>query len=139
MREHYARAQGSRTSRQHALARRGERGSSRLKALFFLVTLIACGFVGIKVVPVLLTEYEFQDAMQTTARYASANRQSADDIRKDLIEEAAKDEVPVKAEDITVSSKDGYVAVEADYSVTVDLALYQWTFNFHPSASNRPL
>ena len=27
----------------------------------------------------------------------------------------------------------------ADYSVTIDLNVYQWTLNFHPSAGNKAL
>jgi hypothetical protein len=28
------------------------------------------------------------------------------------------------------------VQISASYSITVDLQVYQWTLNFHPTASN---
>ena len=96
-------------------------------------------YVGIKVVPILVEDYEFQDAMQTMARFASVNRQSADDIRKSVIEEAEKDQIPVQPEDVQVHGQNGNVQIEAAYSVTVDLGIYQWTLNFHPSVSNNAL
>ena len=117
----------------------GERGAGRLKAIVWTVILAATLYVGVKVVPVLLSEYEFQDSMQTMARYASVNRQSPTDIHDLLLKEAAKDAIPVKPEDIRITNESGNVRISADYSVTVDLQLYQWTLNFHPAASNNAL
>ncbi len=58
-------------------------------------------YVGIKVVPVLFNEYEFQDAMQNMARFATVNRQSeADHQDESCSKEADKDEIPVRPEDI---------------------------------------
>lgn len=116
-----------------------QRGAGRLKAIVWTVILAATLYVGIKVVPVLLSEYEFQDSMQTMARYASVNRQTPKDIHDLLVKEAAKDEIPVKPEDIRITNESGNVRISADYSVTVDLQLYQWTLNFHPAASNNAL
>jgi len=77
--------------------------------------------------------------MQSTARFASANRQTADDIRASLVKEAKSEDIPIKPEDIHVESQAGNVRISAPYSVTVDLLVYQWTLNFSPSASNNAL
>jgi hypothetical protein len=119
--------------------RRGERGSGRLKAIIYLGILAAFIFVCVKVVPILMNEYEFEDSMKSAARLASVNRQVPDDIRKNLVEEAAKDDLPIKPEDIQITSEAGNVRIEATYSVTVDLSVYQWTLNFHPTASNNAI
>jgi hypothetical protein len=127
----------------HSLNRRpgrsrwhGEQGTSRLKAIVWLAILGAMVFAGVKVVPVLINDFQFQDAMKTTARFASVNRQTPDDIRNALLKEAARSNLPLRKEDIRVTSVNGNVRIEATYSVTVDLALYQWTLNFHPTATN---
>lgn len=117
----------------------GQRGEGRLKAIIWLTILVSMIYVGIMVIPVLVNEYEFQDAMQTVARFASANRQSADDIRAALVKEAKSEDIPLQPEDIHVESQAGNVRISAPYSVTVDLHLYQWTLNFSPSASNNAL
>jgi hypothetical protein len=38
-----------------------------------------------------------------------------------------------------VVSTSGNVHINVDYSVTVDLKVYQWTLNFHPAVSNASL
>jgi hypothetical protein len=120
-------------------ARLKERGSGRFKAMVWLAILALFVFVCIKVLPVLMSGYQFEDAMKTTARFASVNRQSPDDIRKNLLQEAAKDNLPIKAEDLRITSEAGNVHIEGTYSVTVDLNFYQWTLNFHPDVTNNAL
>lgn len=117
----------------------GERGAGYFKSVVWLAILACLVYVGIKTVPVLFREYEFQDAMQTAARYGSVNVQTADDIRDALLKQAQDMNLPVKAEDIHVTKETGNVSISAAYSVTVDLGVYQWTFNFHPSAQNSAL
>lgn len=119
--------------------RQAERGGSRLKSLVWFAIFGLIMYVGWKVVPVLLNEYYFQDAMQTTARFASVNRQTPQEIRDSLVKEAAKEGIPVKPDDIHVTNDAGNVQIDAAYSVTVDLQFYQWTLNFHPSAHNNAL
>jgi hypothetical protein len=119
--------------------RHGQRGAGRLKVIVWLAILGSMVFAGVKVIPILFSEYQFQDAMQTTARYASVNRQSPADISATLAKEAQVEDLPVQPEDIHVTSDSGNVKISADYSVTVDLKVYQLTLNFHPSASNNAL
>jgi hypothetical protein len=122
------------------LRRCGQGGNATLKSLIWLVVLVAGIYTGIKVVPVLVAEYEFQDFMQTTARFASVNRnQTPADITKSVMEEAQKQNIPLQAEDVHVTAESGNINISADYTVTIDLNVYQWTLNFHPSAGNKAL
>ena len=91
------------------------------------------------VLPVLINEYQFQDTIQDIARFASVNRKTNEQIQKAVLDEAQKADLPVQAEDIKVQNNGGNVHINVDYSVTVDLKLYQWTLNFHPAASNSSL
>jgi len=128
-----------RASRAPMAVRDRQHGGGRLKAIVVLAIFAGMIYVGVKVIPVLISNYEFQDALESTARLATVNRQSAEDIRAAVLKEAQSDAVPVAAEDIHVKDEAGHVEISADYSVTVDLRVYQWTFNFHPTASNVPL
>jgi hypothetical protein len=120
--------------------RRGQGGGATLKSLIWLVILVASVYTGIKVVPVLMAEYQLQDFMQTTARFASVNRnQTPADITKSVMDEAQKQNIPLQAEDVHVTADSGNINISADYSVTIDLSVYQWTLNFHPSAGNKAL
>ena len=116
-----------------------QRGSSRLKLIIFLAVLVAMIYVGVKVIPILVSNMQFQDAIESTARFASVNRQSVDDIRTSVLKEAQNEEIPITAQDIHVKGDGGRVEIAADYSVTVNLGVYQWTLNFHPYAKNNPL
>ncbi len=116
-----------------------QRGAGRLKAVVVLAIFAGMIYVGVKVLPILVNNYEFQDAIENTARFATVNRQSAEDIRTAVLKEAQNEEIPVAAEDIHVKDDGGHVEISADYSVTVDLRVYQWTLNFHPNAKNNPI
>jgi Domain of unknown function (DUF4845) len=122
-----------------ALERAGERGAGHLKAIIWTLILAACVYVAAKVIPVLIDEYQFQDGLQSIAQFASATRKSNEEIRKSVLDEVQKDDLPVQDENIKVEGHAGNVNISVDYSVTVDLKVYQWTLNFHPTASNKAL
>lgn len=132
-------AQAPAFGRKEARGCAGQRGAGRFKAILWLAILAAMVYTSVKVVPIYVNEYQFQDTMQTTARFATLNHQAPDDIRATLVKEAQKEDLPVQPEDIHVSSEAGNVQIKADYSVTVDLSVYQLTLNFHPSASSSAL
>jgi hypothetical protein len=119
--------------------RHRQAGSSRLKAIVWTGLLVAFVYVCFRVVPLYVTDFQFRDSMETAARFASVNRMSPEDIRKNLLKEAEAAEMPLRLEDIKVSNRNGRIDIEADYTVVVDLHLYQWKLNFHPSASNSRL
>jgi cell division protein FtsL len=117
-------------------SRRSQKGAGNLKAIVWTMILVACIYGAVIVLPVLINEYQFQDSLQEIARFASVNRKSNDQIRQTVLDEAVKEDLPVQAEDIKVEGAGGNVHISVDYSVTVDLKVYQWTLNFHPAASN---
>jgi Domain of unknown function (DUF4845) len=125
--------------REQLPAGRGQRGSSRLKAVMFLALAVAVIYVGVKVIPILVNAFQFQDALDSTARFASVNRQTPEDIRVAVLKEAQNEDIPIAAQDIHVKGENGHVEINADYSVTINLGVYQWTLNFHPYAKNNPI
>jgi hypothetical protein len=126
-------------SRGAATKRGGESGKGTLKAIIWTVILVAFIYTTAMVLPILVNEYQFQDALQNIARFASVNHRESNLIQKDVLTEAQKEDLPVRAEDIKVDSAAGNIHINVDYSVTVDLKVYQWTLNFHPSAGNASL
>lgn len=118
---------------------KGEHGGARLKAALSVGILAVMAFTGIKVIPVLINNFQFQDAIQSTARFASVNRQTHEDIQAAVLKDARNEDIPIQPADIHVKGEGGHVEISADYSVTVNMVLYQWTLNFHPSAKNNAL
>src|SRR5580698_5674353 len=62
----------------------GEKGAGHLKAIIWTLILASVVYVAVKVTPVLVNEYEFQDGIQNIARFASVNRQSNEQIRQSV-------------------------------------------------------
>jgi len=120
-------------------SRSSEKGGSTLTAIIFTLVLASLGFVAIKVLPCLISEYQFQDGIQDIARYASAMHQDPGKVREAILKEAEKDGVPITSNDLKVEGTSGNFRISADYSVTVDLKVYQWTLDFHPAANNNSL
>jgi len=123
-------------SRGTAARRNGESGAGNLKAIVWTAILVAFIYVTAMVLPILINEYEFQDGLREIARFASVNRKSSDLIQKEVLAEAQKEDLQIDANDVKVVTNGGNVHINVDYSVTVDLKVYQWTLNFHPDASN---
>ena len=119
--------------------RHGERGGANFKAIIWTAILVAFIYVTAMVLPVLINEYQFQDGIQEIARFASVNRKNNEQVKQAVLEEAQKEDLPVQAADIKVEGSAGNVHINVDYSVTVDLKVYQWTLNFHPDATNLSL
>jgi cell division protein FtsL len=119
--------------------RNSELGGANLKAIIWTMILAAFIYVAAMVLPVLVNEYQFQDSLQDIARFASVNRRNNEQIKQAVFDEAQKQELPVQAEDIKVEGTGGNVHINVDYSVTVDLKVYQLTLNFHPAANNASL
>src|SRR5579871_879932 len=117
----------------------GERGGANVKAIVWTAILATFIYVTAMTVPVLVNEYQFQDSLQDIARFASVNRRSEAQIKQAVLDEAANQDLPVQPEDVKVEGSGGNVHINVDYSVTIDLKLYQWTLNFHPAANNASL
>src|ERR1019366_6728855 len=105
--------------------RNGERGAGYLKPILWSLILASIVYVGVKVIPILVTEYEFQNRKKNSAQNASANGGTVEKIRDAVLKEAEKKELPIRSEDVKVTGKDGNVRINVEYSVTVDLSVYQ--------------
>jgi hypothetical protein len=119
----------------------GERGGSKLSLLFTLVIIGALGFTAVKIVPVYVEAYQFQDSIAAESRFALTGypKKSIDDIRDDVYKKAQDLGIPAKREDIRVNVTNGSVEIGTDYSVLIDLKVYQYTLQFHPHADNHTI
>ncbi len=117
-----------------------ERGGARLRTAIWLVILGAAGFVAYKVVPVYLANYQLADKMQTEARYAVVNHRTDDNLRDIIFREIQDRDIPAHREDIKIlENSQRAVRLSVDYTVDVDLKVYQLHLHFNPAAENRAL
>jgi hypothetical protein len=118
------------------------RGTARLNLIMTLLFLGATIFVAVKIIPPYFTNYQFQDAVESEARFALAGypRKSEDDIRQDIFDKAQKLDLPIKKkEEILVTMNQGSVSISLDYSIPIDLLVYQFSLQFHPHADNHTI
>ncbi|MFI5126591.1 MAG: DUF4845 domain-containing protein [Candidatus Acidiferrales bacterium] len=116
-----------------------ERGGARIKTLLVLIILGSAIFCAVKIVPPYFDNYQLQDSIRQEAAFASATRKQDDDIRADVEKKVKQLGIPAESKDIQVSDDAGNVKISVDYTVPVDLAVYQLQLHFHPQANNASL
>jgi hypothetical protein len=121
------------------VSRNSQRGEGRFKAISFTVVLVIAIYVAFKLVPIYVAEYQLTDKLSEEARYGVVNRFTEDRIKDDIMKEVGELEIPVKREDIRVSSTMQVVKIAVDYTVPVDLLLYHLDIHFTPSSENKSL
>lgn len=118
-----------------------ERGGSKLNLLLTLCVLGAMVFVAAKIVPVYITNYQFQDSVDAESRDALSEypKRTADDIQNDILNKAKGLGIPAQKDAIRVVVERGNVEIGLNYSVPIDLAVYQLNLQFHPHADNQTI
>ena len=120
--------------------RERERGTGRLKSVLVLAFLAALIYVAFKLVPPFINNYQLEDAMKQEARFAGVNRKDQDSIRNDVFKKIQELEIPARREDIRVEAIAPFsVRISLDYTVPVDLSIYQLRLQFHPTGDSSSL
>jgi predicted AlkP superfamily phosphohydrolase/phosphomutase len=95
--------------------------------------------VAYKILPAYVAEYQLADKMQEQARFSVVNRYSEEQVRDNIFKVVKDLEIPVKREEIKVVSNQDVVKISMDYTVPVDLLVYQLNLHFTPSSENKSL
>jgi len=119
--------------------RRGERGEGRGKAILFTVIFLMAVYAGFKLVPAYVSEYQLHDKMQEQARFAVVNRYTPEQIRENIFKVVEDLDIPAKREDIKVTATPEVVKISLDYTVPVNLLVYNTELHFSPSSENKSL
>jgi hypothetical protein len=118
-----------------------ECGGAKLNLFLTLVVLAAMGISAVKIVPPYVNNYELQDSMRTEAEFAESGypKKTPDDVRQDVLKKAQDLGIPAGPQDIQLDMANGNVSISLDYSIPVDLYVYQLTLQFHPHADNHTI
>jgi uncharacterized protein YpmS len=117
----------------------GERGEGKAKAIIVTLVLAFLVYTAVKVVPPYVSEYELSDKMQETARFASVNRNSEDQIRKTVMSTIEELQIPATQDDVKVTAAGGRVSITVDYKVPIDLVVYKFDLHFTPTTANKDI
>jgi hypothetical protein len=118
-----------------------EKGGAKLNLVITLAILGAMGFAGVKIVPVYFANYQMQDSMNSESRFALTGypKKGPSDVQDDIFKKAQDLGIPAKRDDIVVQMENGSVSIAMDYTVPIDLVVYQFTLQFHPHADNHSI
>ena len=120
--------------------RRSEEASGRFKAFLSLAFLAAIIFVAIKTLPVYVNNYQLQDHIRQLSTQLAVRTRPAtpDEVRNEVVAFAQDHGVLLTADDVkvTIGSR---VSISVDYTVPVDLKVYNLKLHFTPSAENQSL
>jgi hypothetical protein len=118
-------------------SQRLQRGEGRLKGFLYLAFLIIAVFVGIKVVPVYVADYQLKDKMTEQAKFAIVNRYTPDQIRENIFHTIQDLDIPATRDDIKVADTSHGIEISVQYSVPVDFMFYKTDLNFNTSSEGR--
>jgi hypothetical protein len=118
-----------------------QHGGSKLNLLITLIVLAAMGIAAVKIVPPYVNNYQFQDAINTEAQFAESGypKKTGDQVRQDVYKKAEDLGISADPQDIQLDLSNGNVSISLDYSVPIDLYVYQFTLQFHPHADNHTI
>lgn len=111
------------------------------KLILGVGVIVAVAFLGIKILPVYFSNYEFEDFIKEEALHSTYSTRSEDDIRDAVVKHARDFDIDLTPKQVHVSrtgiSGNGSLNIEAEYSVPIDLPGYSMTVDFHPSSKNK--
>lgn len=116
-------------------------GESKIKPILVLLILAFGAYAAFKITPVFFAEYQLNDMMKSEALFATSAypRKTAGDIHGDVWKKVQELGIPAKPEDIKVTGGDQAVSISVDYTVSVDLTVYQFTHDFHLHADSHSI
>jgi hypothetical protein len=122
--------------RRNPASRRSQSGEGKLKAIVWTILLVYGIFAAYRIIPAYVAEYQLADKMQEIARFSVVNRYSEEQVRDNVYKVVQDLDIPVKKDQIKVSTG-STVKVSLEYSVPVDLLVYQTDLHFTPSSENK--
>ncbi|MGD0792758.1 MAG: hypothetical protein ABR920_13410 [Terriglobales bacterium] len=112
-----------------------------LKLIFGVAIIAAMVMVGIKLIPPYFANYELEDSIKTEAIQATYSTRTEDDIRDAVIKHARNYDIALTPKQVHVArvggSGNGTLAIDAEYSVPIELPGYSTILDFHPSSKNK--
>lgn len=113
---------------------------STIKAVFGILVIVGGIYLGIQALPPYFYNYQFKDDLTEIARFASVNNKGEEDIRAEVMKKALYYGLPIRPDQIKVTSDTGDVGISVDYNVVVNLVGgRKWTMNFNPATESKSL
>lgn len=114
---------------------RNERGEGRLGTLIGIIVLAMFIYLGVKIVPILISVYEFRDSIEEQARFAALPRHDDEEVKRSILRKAHELELPVGAKDVRVNRSSTRIDITVKYTVPIETPLYTYKWSLDESLS----
>ncbi len=112
-----------------------------LKMVFGIAVFALIVVVGIKIGPVYVSNFQFEDALKNDALQSTYSTKSEEDIREMVIKHARDYDIELTPKQVHVARNgsfgNGTLLIEVNYSVPLSFPGYETTLEFHPSSKNQ--
>ena len=107
-----------------------------LKALFAVAIFGSLIYGAYLIVPVYLSSYQFQDAIEEEARLDSYSQKTEQEIKDSVFKKAQSLDLPLTAEQINVQKSSNAVSISAAYTVHINVPVHPFDLSFTPNSMN---
>lgn len=115
------------------------RGGSRLRLVVWTAILVALVYGSYKVIPPYFANYQFEDDLHQEGLF-SIGKYNDDVLRERIFKDMQARDVDATKDAIHIQQNDARgLKVLVDYTVTVDLMVYNLQLHFTPSTNNQSL
>ncbi len=113
-------------------------GAMNFGCIIGTLLIAAAAYAAWRVIPVKVKAAEFEKTVESLALQAAGQGAALSNERiiKLLVEKADELELPVTEKQITIKRSGGFIRVEAEYSVPVNLFGYEYNMRFAPYYEN---
>ena len=109
--------------------RNGQRGEGRIGLAIAVVIVGVSAFLGLKIIPVRISAYEFRDILREEARYGAV-RTSDKEVHKRIMDQAGAMEIPLLTKNLIVKRTMSEMIITAKYEHPIDLKVTTYVFKF---------
>jgi len=115
---------------------RSSEGKGIIGCMLAIVLLAAAIYLGIILVPIYYANFNFENDVKTTASRAGARYFDNDQVIKEILTLAKRNEIRLKREAVKVERFAGQLHIRVNYSVPVDFIILERDLNFKIDASS---
>ena len=113
-----------------------ERGEGHFKLIVVLAIFGTIGYIGFKIVPPYVNNYQLQDTVETESRFFAAHQKTDEKAKETVWAQVQSLSIPVDRDQIKVTTIGHTAIVSVDYTVTVSVFGYDVNLEFHPKGES---
>ncbi len=111
-------------------------GKAVLGCVFMIVAAAVAIYLSIQLAPVYYANFNFESEVKTEVARAGARFLDNEQIMKDILDMARRNEIKIKKENISIDRFAGQVHINVEYSVPVDFVIFERDVAFKIKASS---